>query len=257
MNWNLVFLGSAVTLAATSIGAIPAFVLSYLSARTINILMGFSAGVMLSASSFSLIIPALELAGAQLKNEIAGAILIALMILLGAFLLFLCDKLIPHEHFISGREGGQSSVQLKRIWLFILAITIHNFPEGLAVGSGLGSQSFNLALPIVFGIGLQDVPEGFVVAAALLSVGYSKKESFLTAVITGIVEAIAALLGFLATTIFAILLPWLLAFAGGAMLYVVVEEIIPEIQSRKISSDASAGLLFGFVLMMVLDVAFS
>lgn len=257
MNWNLIFFGSAVTLAATSIGAIPAFGMRYLSTRTINILMGFSAGVMLSASSFSLIIPALDLAGAQLKNKMVGAILIAIMILLGASLLFLCDKFIPHEHFISGREGGQSSVQLKRIWLFILAITIHNFPEGLAVGSGLGSQSFSLAMPIVFGIGLQDVPEGFVVAAALMSVGYSKKESFLTAVITGIVEAIAALLGFLATTIFTPLLPWFLAFAGGAMLYVVVEEIIPEIQSKKISSDASAGLLFGFVLMMVLDVAFS
>lgn len=257
MNWSLVFLGSGVTLIATSVGAIPALLLRRLSDRFNNILMGFCAGVMLSASSFSLIIPALELAGVQMGSKLTGALIVALMILLGAMFLFLCDRFIPHEHFVSGREGGPTSVQLKRIWLFVLAITLHNFPEGLAVGSGIGSQSLALALPIVAGIGLQDLPEGFVVAAALMSVGYSKKESLFTAIITGIVEAFAAFIGFIATTFFALLLPWMLAFAGGAMLYVVVEEMIPEIQSKRIFSDASAGLLVGFVLMMILDVALS
>lgn len=257
MNWNLVILGSAVTLLATSLGAIPAFFLRYLSPRANNIFMGFSAGIMLAASSFSLINPALDLAAVQLGNKIISASCMGAMILSGALLLYLCDKLIPHEHFVSGREGGSSDIHLKRIWLFVLAITIHNFPEGLAVGSGLGSQSFTLALPIVFGIGLQDLPEGFVVAAALIGVGYSRKKSFYIAVITGVVESIAALFGFMATTIFNPLLPWLLAFAGGAMLYVVVDEVIPEIQSKRILSNASAGLLFGYVLMMILDVAFS
>lgn len=257
MNWSLVFLGSAVTLVATTLGALPALLLRYLSDRTNNILMGFSAGVMLSASSFSLIIPSLDLAAEQMKNKPTGALLVGVMILLGALFLFLCDKLVPHEHFITGREGGPTTIQLKRIWLFVLAITLHNFPEGLAVGSGIGSQSFSLALPIVVGIGLQDLPEGFVVAAALMSVGHSRKQSLYIAIITGVVEAIAAILGFIATSFFSLLLPWMLAFAGGAMLYVVVDEMIPEIQSKRIAGDASAGLLFGFVLMMILDVALS
>lgn len=257
MNWSLIFLGSAVTLVATSIGAIPALFLRHLSDRANNVLMGFSAGVMLSASSFSLIIPSLKLATDQMQNKTMGSLVVGGMILLGALFLFLCDKFIPHEHFITGREGGYSSTHLKRIWLFVLAITLHNFPEGLAVGSGLGSQSFTIALPIVVGIGLQDLPEGFVVAAALMSVGYSKRQSLFTAVITGVVEAVAAAVGFMATTFFSLLLPWMLAFAGGAMLYVVIDEMIPEIQSKRISSDASAGVLFGFVLMMFLDVALS
>ncbi len=257
MNWQLIFLGSAVTACATTLGALPALWLRHLSERANNVLMGFSAGVMLSASSFSLIVPALHLAAVETKAKFYGALLVGVAILLGAAFLFLCDRLIPHEHFVSGREGGPSSVQLKRIWLFVMAITLHNFPEGLAVGSGVGSQSFSLALPIVMGIGLQDVPEGFVVAAALMSVGYSKWQSIFVAIITGVVEAIASLFGFIATSFFQPLLPWMLAFAGGAMIYVVVEEMIPEIQGKRISSDASGGLLVGFVLMMVLDVALS
>lgn len=257
MNWTLIFLGSIVTLGATSLGALPALMLHTLSERTNNILMGFSAGIMLSATSFSLLDPALDLLSNQIGNKTVGSFAVGAMILIGAFFLFLCDRFIPHEHFITGREGRATKIQLKRIWLFVLAITIHNFPEGLAVGSIIGSQSFSLALPVVAGIGLQDFPEGFVVAAAFMSVGYSKKESILAAISTGTVEAIAALLGFGATTFFTILLPWFLAFSGGAMLYVVVEEMIPEIQSKRVSSDASAGLLLGFVMMMILDVVLS
>lgn len=256
MDWQLIFLGSAVTTFSTSFGALPALGLRHLSKRVNNILMGFSAGIMLAASSFSLVIPALDLSESQ-AGKTLGAVFVAVFILVGALFLFVCNRLIPHEHFITGKEGAFSGAQLKRIWLFVLAITLHNFPEGLAVGSGVGSQSFDLALPIVAGIGLQDFPEGFVVAAALLSVGYSRWESLFVAVITGVVEGIAALFGFLATAYVQPLLPWSLAFAGGAMIYVVVEEMIPEIQEKRISSDASAGLLVGFVLMMILDVALS
>ncbi|OFZ73548.1 MAG: protein gufA, partial [Bdellovibrionales bacterium RIFOXYD1_FULL_44_7] len=220
-------------------------------------LMGFSAGIMLSASSFSLIVPALHLAAAQTQSQTIGAFLVGAMILLGAAFFLFCDRIIPHEHFITGREGGPPSIQLKRIWLFVLAIAIHNFPEGLAVGSSIGSQSLALALPVVAGIGLQDLPEGFVVAAALMSVGYSRKESLLAAIGTGVVEAIAALIGFMATTFFSVLLPSMLAFAGGAMLYVVVEEMIPEIQNKPTSRDSSTGLLCGFVMMMILEVVLS
>lgn len=255
MNWQLVFIGSAVTLFSTSLGAIPAIWLRHLSDRTNNALMGFSAGIMLSASSFSLIIPALGLAAIQSGSKFGGASITGFMVLAGALFLYLCNRFVPHEHFVSGREGLSSAVNLKRIWLFVLAITLHNFPEGLAVGSGVGSQSFDLALPIVAGIGLQDLPEGFVVAAALMSAGYSRPESVFVAVITGVVEAFAALLGFVATSFFHPLLPWMLAFAGGAMIYVVVEEMIPEIQRKKTAHEASAGLVLGFVLMMILDVA--
>lgn len=257
MNWQLLVLGSVVTACATSLGAIPALFLHHLSSRMNNVLMGFSAGVMLSASSFSLIIPALGLSANQMQSKFGGASLVGLCVLLGAYFLFICNKVVPHEHFLSGRDGSFSSVQLKRIWLFVFAITLHNFPEGLAVGSGVGSQSFEIALPIVAGIGLQDFPEGFIVAAALMSVGYSKWQSVGVAVLTGLVEAFAAVLGFAATSFFQPLLPGLLAFAGGAMIYVVVEEMIPEIQGKKMASDASGGLIFGFVLMMILDVAFS
>lgn len=257
MNWELVLLGCGVTAFATSLGALPALGLRYISNRANNVLMGFSAGVMLSASSFSLIIPALDLGAMQTGGKVTGSVLTGIFILCGALFLFLCNRYVPHEHFVSGREGGFSGVRMKRIWLFVFAITLHNFPEGLAVGSGVASESFSLALPIVAGIGLQDLPEGFVVAAALMSVNYSATESLFVAVITGLVEAVAAFLGFVATSFFQPLLPWMLAFAGGAMIYVVVEEMIPEIQEKRISSDVSAGLLFGFVLMMVLDVALS
>ncbi len=116
------------------------------------------------------------------------------MILLGGVFLHLCNRCIPHEHFILGPEGDTSSFHLKRIWLFVLAITLLNFPEGLAVGTGVGSHSIELALPILFGIGLQDMPEGFVVAAALVSLGYTRAQGFYVALLTGVVAAAAALL---------------------------------------------------------------
>lgn len=258
MNWPLVVSGSAVTALATGFGAIPALWVHRLPARGQNALMGFSAGVMLSASSFSLINPALKMVvdGAAGEKTLQ-AFLIGLAILFGGAFLHLCNRYVPHEHFISGREGGPSSVHLKRIWLFVFAITLHNFPEGLAVGSGLGSQSLTLAMPIVIGIALQDLPEGFVVAAALISAGYSRRQGLWVAFLTGVVEAAAALLGFFATSVVTSLLPWALAFAGGAMIYVVSDEIIPESHRKEHASEATAGLLFGFVLMMVLDVALS
>lgn len=255
MNWSLIFLGMGVTALSTSFGALPALGLHRLSARANNICMGFSAGIMLAASSFSLINPAIELATVQTGQRFSGALFTGIAILLGAAFLYFCNQFVPHEHFVAGREGGASSAKLKRIWLFVFAITLHNFPEGLAVGSGLGSQSFKLALPIVAGIGLQDMPEGFVVAAALISAGYSRKHSLFVAILTGVVEAIAAVIGTVATTLVHPLLPWALAFAGGAMIYVVVEEMIPEIQGKGPAGHASAGMLLGFVLMMVLDVA--
>lgn len=257
MNSQLPFIGSAVTALATSAGALPALFIHRVSLKTQDTLMGFSSGVMLAASTFSLIIPAIEMLNTAGTNSLQSVTLVGLTVLLGGFFLFLCNRLVPHEHFGTGREGGPTQLTLKRIWLFVFAIALHNFPEGLAVGSGTASQSLEIALPILFGIGLQDIPEGFVVAMALISVQYKPSTALGVAVITGLIEALAALLGYYATAHVQTLLPWTLAFAGGAMLYVVSDEMIPESHHKEHSTYATAGLMFGFVLMMVLDTALS
>lgn len=251
----LALVGSAVTLLSTSLGAIPAMAAHRVSQRTQDTLMGFSAGVMLAASSFSLIIPSLDLMSEKFSSKFLPGAYVGVSILLGAVFLHLLNRLIPHEHFFTGREGGQDQTRLRRIWLFVLAITLHNFPEGLAVGTGVGSQSWELALPILIGIGLQDIPEGFVVAMALISVRYTPLQALGVAVITGLVEAASAMLGYFAMLQMSELLPWALAMAGGAMLYVVSDEMIPESHQKEHAKAATAGLMIGFVLMMFLDTA--
>ena len=255
-EFQLALVGSAVTALSTSLGALPALAARRVSQRAQDTLMGFSAGVMLAASSFSLILPALRLASSA-SGKIGGAALVGLCVLLGGLFLYLCDKFIPHEHFQTGREGGRSATSVRRIWLFVLAITLHNFPEGLAVGTGVGSHSWELAMPIMVGIGLQDIPEGFVVAMALIGVGYGAGQALGVAVLTGVVEAIAALIGYFAMVQVQTLLPWALALAGGAMLYVVSDEMIPESHRKENARFATAGLMIGFVLMMFLDTALS
>lgn len=254
MDWSLLLIGCLVTSLSTGIGALPVIFLHRVSDKVRDTLMGFSAGIMLAASSFSLIIPALNLGTVALNNKNHAVYIVALCFLIGGVFLDLCNRFIPHEHFVSGPEGKVSSQHLKRIWLFVFAITLHNFPEGLAVGSGTGSHEMSLAAPILFGIGLQDIPEGFIVAFALLGVGYSRLQAMGVAFLTGLVEAAAAVIGFFATSLVQTLLPWSLAFAGGAMIYVVSNEIIPESHRKQHAHLATQGLMFGFVLMMVLDI---
>jgi ZIP family zinc transporter len=206
-----------------------------------------------SALYMALLVPALQLAVERAHTRLVAALPVGVGVLLGGIFLHYCNKYIPHEHFITGREGGPASIQLKRIWLFVLAITLHNFPEGLAVGSGVGSLDLQLAMPILVGMALQDLPEGFVVAVALMGVHYPWRQALLAAVITGLVEACAALVGFAATSQMHGLLPWALALSGGAMLYVISNEMIPESHRKDFSQEATAGLLLGFVLMMLLD----
>lgn len=252
---TLALIGSAVTALSTSLGALPALAANRISEKSQDTLMGFSAGVMLAASSFSLIIPALNLMTEAYPSKTLSALYVAAVVLFGAALIHLCNKVVPHEHFTTGPEGGGDSSHLRRIWLFVFAITLHNFPEGLAVGTGVGSQSLELAAPILIGIGLQDIPEGFVVAMALISAGYSPLQALGVAVITGLVEALSALTGYFAMIQMQGLLPWALAFSGGAMLYVVSDEMIPESHNKKHAEFATAGLMVGFVLMMFLDTA--
>ncbi|MCM2321854.1 MAG: ZIP family metal transporter [Oligoflexia bacterium] len=251
----LALTGAAVTAVATGIGALPALAAHRISERGRDSLMGFSAGVMLAASAFALIGPALALVLQGRPERFAGALSVGLMVLCGAAFLHICNQWLPHEHFFTGREGGLSQTRLKRIWLFVFAITLHNFPEGLAVGSGTGSHSLELALPILSGIALQDLPEGFVVAMALVGAGYSARRALGVAMITGLVEAASAMVGYFATEQVRDLLPWALAFAGGAMLYVVSDEMIPESHHKEHAPHATAGLMIGFVLMLVLDTA--
>ena len=217
--------------------------------------MGFSAGIMLSATCFSLLSPALRLATAGGDARLAPGLKVSACVMLGGAFLHFCNKYIPHEHFVKGREGGPPSAQLKRIWLFVLAIALHNFPEGLAVGSGVGSLDPNLAAPILVGIALQDVPEGFVVAVALTAVRYTRAQGLFVAFVTGVVEAAAALVGFAATSQAQSVLPWALALSGGAMLYVISDEMIPASHRKEFAQEATAGLMVGFVLMMFLDTS--
>ena len=254
---ELALLGSAVTLFSTSLGALPTLFTKRISERTQDVLMGFSAGVMLAATCFSLLNPALRLAVERNGNKMFSGAMVACFVLVGAAFLHACDRYIPHEHFIKGREGRPASVRLKRIWLFVLAITLHNFPEGLAVGSGLGSLDAAVAMPILVGIALQDIPEGFVVALALTGVQYTRGQGLFVAFITGVVEAAAALLGFAATLQAQSVLPWTLALSGGAMLYVISNEMIPESHRKEFAREATAGLMVGFVLMMFLDTSLS
>ena len=253
----LALAGSAVTILSTSLGALPALAARDISRRSKDVLMGFSAGVMLAATAFSLVVPAIELGEARYLSRFTSALVVGGSMLLGGLFLHLCNRFIPHEHFIKGQEGNAEAANLKRIWLFVLAIALHNFPEGLAVGTGVGSRSMEIAAPNLVGIGLQDVPVGFVVALALMGVAYSRKQAVLVALYTGLVEGGAALLGFFATSFASGILPWALAFAGGSMLYVVSDEMIPESHRQEFAREATAGLMLGFVLMMFLDVTLS
>ena len=234
---------------ATAVGAIPVLFNKHVSVKMQDVFMGFAAGVMLAATSFSLIIPGLEAAGGGFK----AAIIIVSGILLGAIFLELADKYLPHEHFLSGHEGVDF-IKLRKLWLFIIAITIHNFPEGMAVGVGFGGGDILNGITLAIGIGLQNIPEGLVVALALVAHKYSRKQAFLIALMTGLVEPIGGLLGAGLVSVFASILPWGLAFAAGAMLFVISDEIIPETHRKGFAKEATFGLMIGFVVMLFLDV---
>jgi ZIP family zinc transporter len=255
MEHSLIWVGFLASLAAgamTGVGALPVFLPFRISARTQDVLLGFAAGVMLAASAFSLIVPGLEAAAADYGGKLPAALTVAAGILLGAVALWLINEHVPHEHFILGREGVMST-SLRRIWLFVIAITLHNFPEGLAVGVVYGSGDLGNAGALAIGIGLQNLPEGLAVALALSGEDYSRGQAFTVALLTGMVEPIGGLIGVSAVTIAAPLLPWGLAFAAGAMIFVISSEIIPETHRQGFKLEGTFGLMVGFVVMMVLD----
>ncbi len=174
---------------------------------------------------------------------------------MGALVLHLVDRVVPHFHPLLGAEGPSS--KLPRVWLFVLAITIHNFPEGLAVGVSFGSGDVTAGLVIALAIGLQNMPEGLAVALPLLREGYSRRKSLAYGTLTGLVEPVGGLLGAALVSVFMPILPWGLVFAAGAMLFVVSDEMISESHRKGFEREATFGLITGFVIMMVLDCMFT
>ena len=241
---------------ATCLGALPVFFLRRLHSRTETILMSFGAGVMLAAAFFSLIEPGLRVAGELTSASVLPPIWIGLAMMLGAGVFFAADRYLPHQHFISGPEGPATDrFRLRKVWLFVIAIAIHNLPEGLSVGIGFAGDDLANGLAITAGISIQNLPEGLVVAVALLSVGYSRLQAFGAAALTGLVMSAGGVLGAAFVGLGGgMLMPWALGFAAGAMLYVIIDEIIPETHRRGFEREANLGFMIGFILMMFLDL---
>lgn len=246
------FYGGMTAALATALGALPVFFTQQYSRKTYAVLLGFGAGVMLAACSFSLIIPGLDHAKNGGLSPFMSSLVVGGGMLFGALLMSLMDRLMPHEHFDKGREGP-NSIALKRAWLFVIAITLHNFPEGLSIGFAFAGTNLLSAEALAIGISIQDIPEGLVVALALRGVGYSRTRSFVLSMLTGLVEPIAALLGIFLVGLNPGMLPLGLGFAAGAMLFVISHEIIPESHRSGREHYATIGVIVGFVLMMFLD----
>lgn len=252
-------LGAVASLIAgmfTAVGALPVLLGKGISPRTQNTLLGFAAGVMLAATVFSLIIPGIAQGEAIYGGATSAVMIVSLGILIGGLLIAVVNRYAPHEHFISGREGADW-LQLRRLWLFVVAITLHNFPEGLAVGVSFAGHDVANGIALSTGIALQNIPEGLAVAVALISAGYGRLASVGVAMATGLVEPIGGIVGAAAVSVAAPVLPLGLAFAAGAMLFVISNEIIPETNRKGYASLATGGLMVGFVLMMQLDVLFA
>lgn len=235
---------------ATVFGALIGFIFKNLSHKFSDIILSFAAGVMLAAAVLGLIVPSLEYGGKYaLLITVAG-------IFVGAVCLNFMDRLVPHLHKLSGgsEEAHHGNEKLNKVLLFVLAIAIHNLPEGIAAGVGFGTGNNAEALVIAGGIALQNIPEGMVIVAPMVAAGIKPKRAFLYAALTGVVEVLGTLLGFFAVSLASAVLPFALAFAGGTMLYVISDEMIPETHAHGSERGATYALLFGFCVMLVTDV---
>lgn len=234
---------------ATLIGSAIGFIFKNISHKFSDIVLSFAAGVMLSAAVLGLIIPSVEHGGKY------GLIITVAGVFVGAFCINLVDKLVPHLHRLAGTDPENSNnSDLNRVLLFVTAIAIHNLPEGIAAGVGFGSGDISGAIMIAGGIALQNIPEGMVIIGPMLSAGVSPKKTFVCALATGFIEVVGTLLGYFAVSIASAILPFALAFAGGTMLYVVSDEMIPETHAHGNERGATYALLVGFCLMLVTDV---
>ena len=234
---------------ATVIGAIIGFAFKKISHKFSDIVLSFAAGVMLAAAVLGLILPSVEYGGKY------GLLITVVGIFTGALCLNLIDKLVPHLHKIVGSDiENHKNSSLSKVLLFVTAIAIHNLPEGIAAGVGFGSGNTAEALLIAGGIALQNVPEGMVIIAPMLASGVKPGKTFLIAAFTGLIEVIGTLIGYFAVSISTAILPFALAFAGGTMLYVISDEMIPETHAHGSERGATYALLVGFCIMLVSDV---
>lgn len=249
---QLVFLTALGVGGATILGSLIGFVFRKISHRFSDIVLAFAAGVMLAAAVLGLVIPSLEYGGEYgIVTTISG-------IFVGAICLNLMDRLVPHLHNLAGVEPEQHSgnANLDKVLLFVSAIAIHNLPEGIAAGVSFGSDNVTEALLIAGGIALQNVPEGMVIIGPMLAAGISPKRTLVCAMATGLVEVLGTLIGYFAVSLATAILPFALAFAGGTMLYVISDEMIPETHHDDANAPTYA-LLAGFCLMLFFDVMLS
>ncbi|MCM2462512.1 ZIP family metal transporter [Pseudomonas sp. LARHCG127] len=253
-NLGYAVLGGTSGFAATALGAMMAVVLRDISSRTQDIMLGFAAGMMLAASSFSLILPGIEAAQIICGNQLLAALVVVVGLGLGVALMIGLDRFVPHEHELSGRRGPQAE-RINRVWLFVLAITLHNLPEGMAIGVSFADGDFKVGLPLTTAIAIQDIPEGLAIAMALRVTGISTLRAALIAVGSGLMEPLGAVIGLGMSSGVAVAYPISLGLAAGAMIFVVSHEVIPETHRNGHETPATLGLMMGFAVMMFLDTA--
>ena len=254
-----IFLGLAIPFLGTTLGAAMVFLMKKeMNKKVEKILLGFASGVMIAASVWSLLIPSIEMAETQGKVAWIPA---AIGFLLGIVFLLVLDSVVPHMHLESEKPEGMKA-KLKKTTMMVFAVTLHNIPEGMAVGvtfAGALEQNAGItmagAFALAVGIAIQNFPEGAIISMPLKSEGVSKPKAFLYGTLSGIVEPIGAIITILLTNAVVPILPYLLSFAAGAMIYVVVEELIPESQAGEHSNIGTIGVAIGFTIMMILDVA--
>lgn len=243
------FLASILAGLATGVGALPALFFKDISTRLFNSMLGAAAGVMLAATAFSLLVPGMDYGEQVWPGK--GLLVVSAGMIIGALFLHFADQKLPHLHFDTVADESLDSLQ--KISLFIIAITIHNFPEGMSVGVSFGSGDMKNGVVLAIAIALQNLPEGLAVALPLVGLGYNKWKAVGLATLTGLVEPVGGLLGITMVTVFSSVLPIAMGFAAGAMLFVISEEIIPETHSKGRSRIATFSLMIGFIIMMMLD----
>ena len=251
---EMVFLTALGVGGATIIGALVGFAFKNITHKFSDIVLSFAAGVMLAAAVFGLIEPSFSYGEAD--YGIGWALTITVVgIFVGALCLNLTDKLVPHLHGLMGAESeAHNNSSLNKVLLFVMAIAIHNLPEGIAAGVGFGSENTAQAMIIAAGIALQNIPEGMVIIGPMLAAGVSKKRTLACAMATGLVEVVGTLIGYFAVSVAKVILPFALAFAGGTMLYVISDEMIPETHAHGEQRGATYTLLIGFCLMLAMDI---
>lgn len=258
LGWTI--MATIFTWVMTALGAATIFLFKKINNKIMAFMFGFGGGVMIAASFFSLLLPGMELANSLGQNV---WLIIGLGFLSGSLFILIIDLFLPHLHIDHNNPEG-INCKLSRKFLLILAITLHNIPEGMAIGVAFGAASLNIegstlfsALILATGIGLQNFPEGMAVSLPLVSDGMNKRKAFFYGQASGIVEPLSALVGFILVSIIRSILPFILAFAAGAMIYVVSEELIPSGKTESKSKIGTLGVIIGFTIMMILDIALS